>query len=86
MVAALERFHEAVVGGELTHDDETLSRHVLNARCLASRAGIQIRKETRDSPCKIDSAMAVILAYDCRAEAVAQGVLAETEEAWGGTL
>lgn len=82
MVAALESFHDAVVGAESTHDgNETLGRHVLNARRLASRAGIQIRKEARDSARKIDLAMPAVLAYECRAEVVSHGVLADAEEA-----
>lgn len=75
MVAALERFHSAVRGEELTHDGDTaLSRHVLNARRRETRAGIQIGKEHPHSSRKIDAAMAAVLAYEARADAVAKGI------------
>lgn len=76
MVAALERFREAVLSGQLTHDGTTLlRRHVLNARRRVSRSGIQISKEYPGSPRKIDAAMAAVLAYEARADAVAAGVI-----------
>lgn len=75
MVDALERFREAVADGELTHDgNKTLTRHVLNARRRMSRAGITISKENPHSNRKIDAAMAAVLAYECRADAVASGL------------
>lgn len=79
MVAALERFHVAVVAardGEagLTHDgDPTLTRHVLNARRRAGRAGITIAKEHPSSDRKIDAAMAAVLAYEARSDVIAVG-------------
>lgn len=75
MVAALERFHTAVLGRELSHDGGTvLASHVLNARRRPSRAGILIGKEHPKSARKIDAAMAAVLAYECRSDAVAAGV------------
>lgn len=74
MVAALERFQQAVVTGDLTHDGgSTLTRHVLNARRRPGRTGITIAKENPGSARKIDAAMAAVLAYECRADAVAKG-------------
>ena len=74
MVDALARFHEAVVGGELTHDGNAiLTRHVLNARRRIARQGITIAKEHPSSSRKIDAAMAAVLAYECRADAVTKG-------------
>jgi hypothetical protein len=84
VVAALKRFHDAVAearvtpGGalesRLTHDGSTqLRRHVLNARRRVSRAGIQIAKEYPGSARKIDAAMASVLAYEARGDAVAAG-------------
>jgi hypothetical protein len=76
MVRALERFREAVAAKRLTHDGSTLlRRHVLNARRRTSRAGITIAKEFPGSMRKIDAAMAAVLAYEARADAVAAGVL-----------
>lgn len=75
MVDALERFHNAVVGGELTHDgDSVLTRHVLNARRRVGRSGVTISKEHPSSLRKIDAAMAAVVAYECRADAVAKGL------------
>ncbi len=74
MVSALERFHEAVVGRDLSHDGgHTLRRHVLNARRRVSRSGLTIAKENPSSPNKIDACMAAVLAYEARADAVAAG-------------
>lgn len=74
MVDALERFHEAVVSGHLSHDGGSqLTRHVLNARRRLGRVGITISKEFPGSPRKIDLAMAAVLAYECRADAVTAG-------------
>jgi phage terminase large subunit-like protein len=74
MVDALERFHEAVLTGQLTHDGGTvLARHVLNARRRVGRSGITISKEFPGSPRKIDAAMAAVLAYECRGDAVTAG-------------
>jgi hypothetical protein len=78
MVKTLERFREAVASKRLTHDGSTLfRRHVLNARRRTSRSGITISKEYPGSSKKIDIAMAAVLAYEARADAVAAGVLAQ---------
>jgi len=78
MVHALSRFHEAVAAKRLTHDGSTIfRRHVLNARRRVTRAGVTISKEYPGSPKKIDSAMAAVLAYEARADAVAAGVLTQ---------
>jgi hypothetical protein len=74
-VRALEQFHTAVVERELSHDGSSaLTRHVLNARMRASRAGVQIAKEHPDSVRKIDAAVAAVLAWACRMDAVSSGV------------
>ena len=74
MVNALERFHEALVSRTLSHDgSSTLTRHVLNARRRVGRSGVTISKEYPKSPKKIDAAMAAVLAYECRADAVTAG-------------
>lgn len=75
-VRATERLHNAVVDGEMTHDGSyALTRHVLNARRRESTQGIRIYKEHPDSPRKIDAAIAAILAFEARGDAVAAGVL-----------
>lgn len=74
MVDALARFHDAVLAGLLSHDGgSTLTRHVLNARNRQGRSGVTISKEHPGSPKKIDAAMAAVLAYECRADAVTMG-------------
>jgi hypothetical protein len=76
MVKTLERFREAVAARRLTHSGATIfRRHVLNARRRTSRSGITISKEYPTSPKKIDIAMAAVLAYEARADAVAAGML-----------
>jgi hypothetical protein len=74
-VRALEQFHGAIVDGELTHDGSyALTRHVLNARRRSSRSGLQIAKEHPESPRKIDAAVAAVLAWQARLDAVAAGL------------
>jgi hypothetical protein len=74
IVRALEQFHSAVVDGELSHDGSfALTRHVLNARRRPSRSGVQVAKEHPDSARKIDAAVAAVLAWQARLDAVAAG-------------
>lgn len=75
VVRALEQFHSAVVDAELSHDGSfALTRHVLNARRRVSRTGVQIAKEHPDSARKIDAAVAGVLAWQARLDALAAGV------------
>lgn len=72
-VKALEAYKQAVLDRVLIHDGSpVLTRHVLNARMVASRAGVQIRKENPTSPRKIDAAVAAVLSWDARVKALAQ--------------
>jgi phage terminase large subunit-like protein len=74
VVRALEQFYSSVVQKEITHDgSRALSRHILNARRRAGRNGIQIYKEHPDSPNKIDAAVAAVLAFEARLQALAKG-------------
>ncbi|MGW2514704.1 terminase [Streptomyces scopuliridis] len=89
MEMALNRFVEATddkgvsFAGTQDTDDEaefstlgaTLTRHVLNAkRRPMGRNHIGIGKEHPKSPKKIDAAMSAVLAYECRADAIAAGI------------
>lgn len=75
MALALERFYEATRAGQLLHDGgSVLTRHVLNAHRRPGRSGVTISKESPTSSRKIDAAMAAVLAYEARADAVAAGV------------
>lgn len=74
IVRALEQFHSAVVDNELTHDGAyALTRHVLNARRRVGRSGVQIGKEHPESARKIDAAVAAVLAWSARLDALARG-------------
>ena len=76
IVAALEQFYNAVVDKEVVHSGSpTLTRHMLNARRRISRSGIQIAKEHPDSSRKIDAAVAAVLAWQARLDAVAKGAV-----------
>lgn len=74
MVRAVQQFEAAVLDGELTHHGYTLTRHVLAAHRRVGRAGVSIGKESAESPRKVDAAMAAILAWQARLDAVAAGV------------
>lgn len=81
MVAALERFHDATVNQDVTHSgDAVLTRHVLNARRRAGRSGLTIAKEHPSSTRKIDAAMAAVLAYEARCDALATGITAPRQQ------
>jgi hypothetical protein len=72
---ALEKFESAVIDGEMTHDGSSaLTRHVLNARRVSKTTGVQIAKPNPDSPMKIDAAVAAVLAWQARLDALAAGV------------
>ncbi|MGQ0669339.1 MAG: hypothetical protein ACT4PO_06665 [Actinomycetota bacterium] len=66
MAPACARFYAAVVSGQgLTHDgNPALARHLHNAVTRETRDGAYITKETRDSPRRIDLAIAAVIAYD----------------------
>ena len=75
MVRATDSFHNAVLNNDLSHDGSlSLTRHVLNARRRSSKQGVQIAKEHPQSWRKIDAAMAAILAYKARTDALSKGV------------
>ncbi|MFJ8760835.1 terminase [Streptomyces cyaneofuscatus] len=87
IVRALEKFHTALTECELTHDGASaLVRHLLNARRRKTRSGIMIMKSNPDSPDKIDAAVAAVLAWQCRLDAIAAGLAVEPEEMGGFTF
>lgn len=69
---ACGRFSDAVLdepelgkAPAISHDgDPIITRHIANARTKTTRWGVVITKEDKDSPRKIDAAVAAILAYD----------------------
>jgi phage terminase large subunit-like protein len=82
MAYAIKAFNNAIMSGDLLHDgNEHLTRHVGNAM----RRNLRIRdeegtplwtiyKERPDSPHKIDAAMAGILAWEARSDALTAGL------------
>ena len=86
MAYALRNFETAIKSAELSHDGDTrLARHLGNSRRQAlpgqrDEQGLPlwlIRKERPESPHKIDLAMAAVLSWEARTDALAAGVLTE---------
>lgn len=75
-VQALKQFRDAVLDQELSYDGSlALTAHLLNARMVPTRSGVQIAKQHPDSADKIDAAVAAVLAYQARLDAIAAGAL-----------
>lgn len=80
---AVRAFHHAIVAGDLSHDGNAgLTRHIghavrrhLQVRDDEGRKLWTIQKERPDSPHKIDAAMAAVLSWEARGDAVAAGML-----------
>jgi phage terminase large subunit-like protein len=65
MQPATARFYEAVINATLTHSgDSRLARHVGNAVLREDARGARLAKERRDSPRRIDAAVAAVMAHD----------------------
>lgn len=83
MAAAVDNFHTAMLEGTIQHDGhKDFVRHIGNARRhdlpqrdADGRPLWVIRKDRHDSPQKIDAAMAAILSWEARTDAVAAGAL-----------
>ena len=81
MAEANERFHTAVMKQELKHrNDPVLTRHVLNAHIEETPWGDLLRKDIRGGSRKIDAAVASVLAYEARGEAIEDGFLAKKKK------
>lgn len=64
MAPACTAFHGAVMEGRLSHSgDERLARHIANAVTKPSPFGDFITKADKDSPLKIDAAIAAVIAH-----------------------
>lgn len=69
MTPATQRFYEAAVNRELRHSgDPRLARHLANAVLKVDSRGQRITKATRNSPRKIDLAVAAVMALDRAAQ------------------
>lgn len=76
MAEANERFHTAIMYANIKHkNDEVLTRHVLNAHIEETPWGDLLRKDIRGGSRKIDAAVAAVLAYEARGEAIEDGFL-----------
>ena len=65
MVPACAKFYDAVVENTVVHDgDGILARHLDNAVIKLDNLGPRIVKEKKQSPRKIDAAVAAVLAFD----------------------
>jgi phage terminase large subunit-like protein len=65
MVPATQRFYEAVLNGGMTHSgDPRLARHVANCVLKVDQRGSRLAKDARNSPRKIDLAVAAVMAFD----------------------
>jgi phage terminase large subunit-like protein len=64
MVPATQRFYEAVLNAGLTHSgDPRLARHIDNAVLKVDARGSRLTKDTKDSPRKIDLAVAAVMGF-----------------------
>lgn len=78
---AVRRYEEAIAAGDFENDgDETFTRHIKNAVRQTlnvyddkRRQMHTISKESRDSPLKMDGAMAGVLSREARRDAIAAG-------------
>lgn len=85
MAYAIRGFINAIADGSISHSgDERLRRHIGNAHKHRvpylddqGQPLFTIQKERRDSPMKIDAAMAAILSWEARTHALALGVGSE---------
>lgn len=65
MGPATQRFYEAVTTGRVRHDgDPRLARHIENAQLKVDSRGARLQKDARNSPRKIDLAVASVMALD----------------------
>lgn len=69
MTPATQRFYEAVLNNGLTHSgDPRLARHVDNCVLRVDARGSRLSKETKNSPRKIDLAVAAVMAFHVAAD------------------
>lgn len=87
MTRALASFADAIAEGHVSHDrHDALTRHIANAQRLdlaqrddQGKPLWLIQKERHDSPFKIDLAMAAVLSWQARMDAVSEGLLHQPE-------
>jgi phage terminase large subunit-like protein len=73
MMAAVERFRTDLIAGAVVHTgDEALARHMLNAQIREARGGYWLEKGRTGA--NIDLAIAAVLAYEARSDALADNL------------
>jgi len=73
MVPATQRFYEAVLNRTVTHSgDPRLARHLGNCVLKVDQRGSRLAKDSKNSPRKIDLAVAAVMALDRASQAVEQ--------------
>jgi hypothetical protein len=85
---AVRAYMTAVAQGDVSHDaDETFARHIANARRQYNgvrddqgRKLFTLAKEAPMSPMKMDAAMAAVLSWEARSDAIASGALEAVPE------
>jgi phage terminase large subunit-like protein len=90
MAYAIKAYNTAIMSGDLLHDGNPhLTRHIGNAvrKILPARDEDghplwTIYKERPDSPHKIDAAMAAVLSWEARSDALTAGVNVRTESVY----
>lgn len=88
MVHAVQGFSDAITNGDLSHSgDKQVRSHIGNChrRAVRLRDGegrpmYVLEKERPDSPAKIDAAMASVLSWEARSDAIAEGVTGKSVE------
>lgn len=88
---AVRNYRQAIERGEVTHDgDPHFARHIGNAvrrpsllRDEFDQPLFLIQKERPDSVHKIDAAMAAVLSWEARNDAIAAGAQPPKKRAWG---
>ena len=74
MSPATQRFYEAVTTRHLEHDgDPRLARHFRNCQVKTDSRGSRIVKDSKNSPRKIDAAVAAVMAFDRAAYYLREG-------------
>jgi len=76
MVPATQRFYEAVINRSVTHSgDPRLARHVDNCIVKVDSRGARLAKDAKNSPRKIDLAVAAVMALDRAADLAGRSFL-----------
>ena len=83
MGPATQRFYEMVTTHKIVHDgDPRLARHLENAQLKTDSRGARLMKDARDSPRKIDLAVASVMALDRAGWWLTQPVYDEPVYTW----